>query len=286
MEIIQSFNQNAVLAVDNDAREVILIGKGVGFGKKKGDSVNEQQISKVFHFDSSPQEHKIVELLKDVNEDLVLMAEDVATKSQFFIEDEMSPSFIIALASHIQFTLERNKENIVIPSPFQYEMKYIYPKEYEAAKWAVNYLNEEYQLALQKSEVIFFTLHFVNGLQETGEFSEVVKLSNILNDVTQLIDSSVVEPIDKEAIQYARFIVHVRYFIIRSMEKKVTKVKANVSELYKMSSSMFPIGSEIVTEINEMLKREYDMSYGIEEEFYLLLHITRLIDEGGNFQEA
>lgn len=286
IEIVQSFNQNAVLALDQENSEVIVIGKGVGFGKRKGDLVDDNQVSKVFHFESSPQEQKMIELIKGISEDVILMTEDVTNQVQKLLGEEMSSSFIVALASHIQFTLERNKEELVIPSPFQYEMKYIYPKEYKTAVWAVEYLNEVYELNLHETEIIFFTLHFVNGLQEMGEFSEVVKLSDILNDVTTLIDSLINHPIDKESIQYARFVVHLRYFIIRSLENKKNERNNNVKELYELSSKMFPFGRSVVAKISDLLKTEYHMTYGSEEEFYLLLHITRLIDEGGNFKQA
>ena len=286
IKIVQSFNQNAVLALDRENAEVIIIGKGVGFAKKPGDIVDENKISKVFQFESSPQEQRVVELIKDISEDVILMTEDVVNQVQKILGEEMSSSFIVALASHIQFTLERNIDNLVIPSPFQYEMKYIYPKEYEAAVWAVAYLNKEYQLNLQETEIIFFTLHFVNGLQEMGEFKEVVKLSDILNDVTSLIDGLIEKGIDKTSIEYARFIVHLRYFVIRSLEKKSLSKKNSIKELYEITSKMFPFGQSIVKSVNQMLKEKHFLTYGGEEEFYLLLHITRLIDEGGNFKQA
>ncbi|QXN87391.1 hypothetical protein KV134_02900 [Tetragenococcus halophilus] len=35
MKVVQSLNQNALL-VNNDGNECIVVGKGIGFGKKRG----------------------------------------------------------------------------------------------------------------------------------------------------------------------------------------------------------------------------------------------------------
>ena len=40
MKVTQSYNQNAVSVVDDSGKELILIGKGIGFGKKKGDVID------------------------------------------------------------------------------------------------------------------------------------------------------------------------------------------------------------------------------------------------------
>lgn len=51
MKIIQSLNQNAVIVNDN-GKEVILTGKGIGFGKKVGEEVDKKKSQKFIHLNT------------------------------------------------------------------------------------------------------------------------------------------------------------------------------------------------------------------------------------------
>ena len=46
MKIIKVINNNVVSALDKDAEEVVIMGKGIGFHAKPGQIVNEEQIEK------------------------------------------------------------------------------------------------------------------------------------------------------------------------------------------------------------------------------------------------
>ena len=286
IKILQSFNQNAVLALDATHSEVIIIGKGIGFAKKAGDLVDEGKIAKVFQLEASPHEQWVIDLVKELRAEVLLMTEDVAKGVQKKLGQEMGAAFVLALASHLQFTLSRIPLELALSSPFEYELKYIYPEEYQAAVWAVAYLNQVYQLHLPASETVFFTLHFVNGLKDTGDFNQVVKLSQILQAVTGLIDELLPNQLAKDSVAYARFIVHLRYFVIRGLARTVTQEQLNVQELSVLTSQMFPVAQRLVTEINQLLQENYQLTYGDQEEFYLLLHLARLMNDGGNSHEA
>lgn len=41
MKILQVFNNNVVLAVDELGRDVVLTGRGLGFKRRRGDTVDE-----------------------------------------------------------------------------------------------------------------------------------------------------------------------------------------------------------------------------------------------------
>ena len=53
MKVIQSLNQNAVLVARDDGAELVALGKGVGFGKKKGDTIDPTAVTRVFSLASS-----------------------------------------------------------------------------------------------------------------------------------------------------------------------------------------------------------------------------------------
>lgn len=44
MRLKKAFNNNALLALDDNDEEVIVMGKGIAFGKKSGDLIDESLI--------------------------------------------------------------------------------------------------------------------------------------------------------------------------------------------------------------------------------------------------
>lgn len=281
LEVLQSYNQNAVSVVDNEGKELVLVGKGIGFGKKKGDYIDVKKASKIFQFYYSMHEKKIVDAIKDISEDILLMAEEVTEIASKLLNEELNPAFLFTLSNHIQFAIERTEKYGEIQDPLNYELKYIYPTEYAVAVESVNYLRKKYQLNLSDSEITFFTFHFVNGLQSTGNFNQVVKLSDILKDITELIDKELNAPLQKDSIQYSRFILHMRYFLIRQFNKNIQS-NPTLNELYQFTAQKFNSAHSVVLKIENLLIEEHDCDFSSEENLYLLLHLQRLLDENNN----
>lgn len=48
MKVIKVLNNSLVLTADDDNREVIAMGKGIGFNSKTGDEINPAAIEKVY----------------------------------------------------------------------------------------------------------------------------------------------------------------------------------------------------------------------------------------------
>lgn len=286
MKVLQSLNQNALLVRD-DGSECIVVGKGIGFGKKKGDPVNRSLVSKVYQM--APDRTDLLNLLGDVDEESIQMAEEITERSQLDLGKEFTGNFILSLASHIQFLEEKYQDQMEIPKPFHYELKYLYPKEYQVAEWSVDYLNRNYQLKLPEAEISFFTLHFVNALIDQGEMNNVVELSDILNEIVELVEQELGHSLDRETIDFSRFIIHLRYFVIRNLSQKTRKNEINDKEfqqLYTMALSLYPFENQILNKIKTMLQEEHQMIFGNSEDFYLLLHLVRIVsEEGGKTSE-
>ena len=63
MKIVKVINNNVVSSVDDRNREVIVLGKGIGFQKTSGDDIQKDRIEKVVEMSSeaSSQFEKLVE---------------------------------------------------------------------------------------------------------------------------------------------------------------------------------------------------------------------------------
>ena len=59
-------NNNIVCSVDDKGNEIIVRGKGIGFQKKKGMTVEEKDVEKIYRMDSQKDTSKLQELLSEI----------------------------------------------------------------------------------------------------------------------------------------------------------------------------------------------------------------------------
>ena len=65
MQAVKVFNNNAVSVVMPDGREAILVGNGLGFGRRPGDVIDKSRVSKVYYVQNELQT-KFLKMLDNV----------------------------------------------------------------------------------------------------------------------------------------------------------------------------------------------------------------------------
>jgi len=58
VKILQVFSHNALVAKSEDNESMVLVGRGIGFNKKKGDRINENAASEIYVESKRQQEDK------------------------------------------------------------------------------------------------------------------------------------------------------------------------------------------------------------------------------------
>ncbi|HAP5446315.1 TPA: PRD domain-containing protein, partial [Enterococcus faecalis] len=149
MKVVQSLNQNALLVMNNKGEEVVALGRGIGFGKKKGDLIDSDGISRIFTVQSTANEKRILETLKSIDNEIYVIAEDVVDLGEKLLDKKLNETFIFTIAKHIQFAIERDREEPIEYSPFEYQLRYLYPDEYKASEEVIKFINEKYHLNMK-----------------------------------------------------------------------------------------------------------------------------------------
>ena len=78
--ILNPINHNVSLVRNDKGEEVIVIGKGIAFGKKKGDLISEQQVEKIFRMKTEESRENFMALLKDVPLDFITVTYEIIDK--------------------------------------------------------------------------------------------------------------------------------------------------------------------------------------------------------------
>ena len=66
MQITKIVNNNIVISKDHSNREVVLMGKGLGFRKHKGDEIREGQIEKTYVMKDHGMTERFQEMVADL----------------------------------------------------------------------------------------------------------------------------------------------------------------------------------------------------------------------------
>ena len=109
MKIRKVINNNIVNASDEDGKEVIVLGNGVGFQKKKGDVLERERIEKVFHL-SNEKLSQFEQLVNSIPLSSIRTSEKVIAYAKKELNTELNDNIYIALTDHLNYAIERKEQ--------------------------------------------------------------------------------------------------------------------------------------------------------------------------------
>ncbi|WP_171903806.1 PRD domain-containing protein [Cellulosilyticum sp. I15G10I2] len=187
-EVLKVYNNNVVLA-KQDTEEVILLSKGIGFGKRKGDKLqNDEGIDKVFYGIETQAENLDVYSLKKRKKEIENVIRQIISIAESKI-GILNANTAKALIEHIDFAIERLNMGLVIENPFINEIMSLYPDEYEIAEIAAKLIEENLGIAIGEEEKGFITLHLYSA-KVNKTVKETMKKTRLYKECIMIIEST------------------------------------------------------------------------------------------------
>ena len=87
-------NNNVLSTHDENNREIVLMGKGIGFQKKVGDEVAEDKIEKRFVLDSEDEVGKFSELIEMIPHNYLNLSVDIISYAQQVMPKKIKSKYI------------------------------------------------------------------------------------------------------------------------------------------------------------------------------------------------
>lgn len=268
-------NNNIVLAVNEQQEEMVVFGTGIGFKKKKGDELEEEKITKIF---KNTDNQDINQFLKEIPNDVLMTTEKIIEYGEKALQCELSSNLLFLLADHLWFAIQRQKEQIEISNPLQWEIPILYQKEYEIGKKALEIVEQELQILLPESEISFIALHFVNAQIESNDMQETFMITELIKAVIRKVQQFFGIQLKKDTVSYSRFITHIRYFIIRQKELQHGNIDLDLP-LQTLVEQKYPQSFLCAEAIIQMMEEQYHWQISKEELVYLTIHIERVMQE-------
>ena len=127
-------NNNGVIAIDMDEnKEYVILGKGVGFGKKVSQRFDKPEGCTTYRLEQETERGSAKELVKGIEPEYLEIADAILTESQKVFGDSIDRGILFPLADHISFAVARIRRNEQISNPLTDDIRVMFYKEYKVA---------------------------------------------------------------------------------------------------------------------------------------------------------
>lgn len=266
-------NNNVIIASHPEHEEVVVIAKGIGFGRRVNELLPEDRAEKMFVLTNEREREQYKMLIPHVSEKLIGIMNDVMMLIQEKIAAPLDEHIHIALTDHIAFAIRRLKQGFAIENPFLLETKALYPKEYNIACEVLDLINTRLQIKLPEGEIGFIALHIYSSVTDS-ELSSVNQNSLLIADLVTLIEEHLDLELDKESIHYLRLVRHLNYAIERVRSGEKVDEPSRFAEILKEE---YPTAYNLAWKQIKVMQNRLQKPVYNAEIVYLTMHLQRLV---------
>lgn len=274
MKIIKIVNNNIVTSLDEQNREIIVMGRGLGFGRKPGMPIEDEKVEKVFRLNSVGENQKLVDIIQDIPLEHIKAADQIIEYAKSMLGERLKETIYLSLIDHIDGAIDRYKNQIQFTNPLLWEIKQYYPSEFKVGVQSLSILRKMLRIELPVDEAAFIALHFITAEYDT-KMDVTFDIPRLIDDIIAIVESEFSIKIDKESIHYERFITHLKFFAARVLQAKQMPddddflFRNMIRDQYKKSYACAQI-------IRQHLDECYKVTISEEEVVYLTVHIKRV----------
>ena len=269
-KIVKVLNHNAVLVVSSDEnREYLLMGKGIGFGKKTGESVEPNEDCRIYTLQNCEGRDTADEIVNSIDPEFLEIASYILDEAEK-VFGNIDRKILFPLADHIYYAVQRMKNNEQISNPLTDDIRILFHMEYKVAECVVPVLQEKFGITIMDDEVGYITMH-VHSAIDGDNVSDAMKTASAVRDCIEMVESAMGRKIDVMSLSYNRLMNHVRYMIVRAMTGEKLKMSLN-----DYISVKYPEEFKMAEVICEQIGKTIGCCLKKAEIGYLAMHICRV----------
>lgn len=273
MRLKRVISNNAVLATGEDGSEVVALGKGLGHGRRPGEPIDRDSVEQVFTAGSG--DDRLTQFLAEIPLTCVRAAAAIADLAHERLGLRVTQSLILPLADHLNFAMQRHRENIPIQYPLRWEVSQLYPEELQTGVMGVEVASRILGAPLDPDDAVAIALHLVNAQFAAPGLAKAVQMTEIITRAIGVAEQTFGIMIDQQSMNTARFVTHLRYLFSRVASGK--QIHDPHPTLVDAIANAHPEAMTCAMKVQYLIEMGLNATLTPDETAYLALHIARLI---------
>lgn len=274
MKAIKILNNSLILASDDQGKEVIVMGKGIGFHHKSDQIIEDNLIEKVFVLKDEISMNEYIKLIEQTPLAHIEIVNEIIHRANASLNGKLNDQIFITLVDHLTYAITRYEKKIFVPNRLLWEVKKFYPKEFGIGVKSVAYINSRLKIDLPEEEAGNIAFHLVNAQTHEQDLHNTMLSIKMQKDIFNIVQYQLNTTIDKESLNYSRFLTHLQFFIQRLFDDKMIDTKDTF--IYEQVAKEYPKAMGCAKQIKEYVKNTLEKEISREELLYLTIHIVRI----------
>ena len=269
-------NNNGVIAIEmEENQEYVLLGKGIGFGKKVSQRFEAPSDCTRYSLKNDTERGSATSLVKSVDPVFLEIANEVLREAECTF-GKIDKRILFPLADHISFAVARMKNGEQISNPLTGDIHALFYKEFQVASVLKKILSDRMQIEIGDDEIGYVALH-VHSAIEDEKVSVAMQMARTVRECVSIIEAETGKKIDVMTLDYNRLMNHVKYMAARLLSGE--ELKININDYIEVK---FPKAFAIATTVCDHLGENIGVQPGEREIGYLAMHIERVYNSGEN----
>lgn len=272
MIIGKIINNNVVSSWDEEGKEIIIMGRGLGFQKKAGQEVAEDGIEKIFRLESKDVRERFKDLLASMPLEYIQVSADIISYARKNLNTKLSQNVYLTLTDHIGFAIERFKDGMDFSNALYREIKRFYPQEFGIGMHALCLIEERTGIRLPDDEAASIAIHLVDA-----EFDIKVRdtwaMTNMIQDMMQILEGSLYLP-PEDSLYRDRLASNLKFLAHRML--LLPPVEGREDEVFReFVRNHCSREYELAEKVKNHVKEQYGCEMTGEEQIYLALQLKQ-----------
>lgn len=257
---------------DDTSTEYLIMGKGVGFGKKISERVEISENEAVYSLQKSTERGEAKKLATSIGPVYLEIANEILDEAER-VFNTIDRSILFPLADHIEYAVKRIKNKEQISNPLTDDIRILFYKEFKVADVIRPIIQKRLGVEMNLDEVGYVALHIHSAIQDAN-VSQAMQMARAVRECVTLVEQNAGKQIDVLSLSYNRLMNHVRNMVARVMNNEELKLNMNDYMGIKFPHA-FETAKYICGQIEQLLKCKLnDAEIG-----YLAMHIERVTSD-------
>lgn len=274
MRILKAINNNVVSAVDQEGREVIVTGKGIGFRALPGDLIPTPDIEKVFRMENQNLTEKLKDLFASLPMQHMRLSDTIITYATEKLGMHLNQSIYITLTDHISFSVKRFQQGHAFTNPLLMEVRRFYPQEFIIGQYALELIERELKVTMPVDEAASIALHIVNAEYDSPTMNQTLSITRHIQAILDVVKGFEDFDFDASSMDYERFITHLKYLTQRIYQPEAA-VRTDPAFVVAIET-IYPREAALSARLAAFIEQSTGHCLSPEERAYLTVHLKRI----------